>query len=72
MTKVQPINFSPELVATMKLALESAVHRVERSHRTSATTAKLAAADRENGFRGHTDLHKLTSAAADEGRVPAA
>jgi hypothetical protein len=34
MTKVPPANFSPELVTTMKSALDTAVDRIERSHRT--------------------------------------
>ena len=42
MTKVPPANFSPELVALMNSALDTAVHRIDRSHRTPATKAKMA------------------------------
>jgi len=42
MTKVPPVNLSPELVTIMKSALDAAVHRIERSHRTPATKAKMA------------------------------
>jgi hypothetical protein len=42
MTKTPPASFSPKLVAVMKAALDMAVHRIERSHRTPATKAKMA------------------------------
>jgi hypothetical protein len=42
MTKVPPASFSLELVAIMKAALDTAVHRIDRSHRTLATKAKMA------------------------------
>jgi hypothetical protein len=41
MTQVQHANFSPELVTIMKSALDAAVHRIERTHRTPATKAKM-------------------------------
>jgi hypothetical protein len=72
MTKVQPINFSPELVAIMRSALDTAVHRIDQSHRTPATTAKMAQRIVRTASEGITDLHALMSAAVDEGRVPAA
>jgi hypothetical protein len=51
MTKViPPASFSPELVSIMKAALDTAVHRIDRSHRTSATKAKDGTADCTNGF----------------------
>jgi hypothetical protein len=37
-----PADFSPELVTIMKSALDAAVHRIDRSHRTPATKAKMA------------------------------
>jgi hypothetical protein len=40
MSKVSPGYFSPELIAIMKSALDTAVHRIERSHRTPATKQK--------------------------------
>jgi hypothetical protein len=64
--------FSPELVALMKLALDTAVHQIDRSHRTPATTAKMAQRIVKTASEGVTDLGALMSAAVDEGRVPAA
>ena len=49
MTEVLPANFSPELMTIMKSALDAAVHQIERSHRTPATTAKMAE-DRQDGL----------------------
>ena len=71
MPKVSPRNFSPELVATMKSAPDTAVHRIDRSHRTLATKAKMAQRIVRTASEGNTDLHTLMSAAVDEGRVPA-
>ena len=72
MTKVQPTNFSPELMATMKSALDTAVHRIDQSYRTPATTAKMAQRIVRTASEGITDLNALMNAAVDEGRVPAA
>jgi hypothetical protein len=66
-----PAKFSPELVAIMKSALDTAVDRIDRSHRTPATKAKMAQRIVRTASGGVTDLHALTSAAVDEGRVPA-
>ena len=71
MTKIQPANFSPELVALMNSALDTEVHRIDRSHRTPATKAKMAQRIVRTASEGITDLHALMSAAVDEGRVPA-
>jgi hypothetical protein len=72
MTKVPPANFSPELVTIMKSALDAAVHRIDRLHRTPATTAKMAQRIVRTASEGVTDLNVLMCAAVDEGRVPAA
>jgi hypothetical protein len=72
MTKVPPANFSPELVALMKSALDMAVHQIDQSHRTAATKAKMAQRIVQTASEGVTDLHALMSAAVDEARVPAA
>lgn len=72
MTKVLPANFSPELVTIMKSALDTAVDRIECSHRTPATKAKMAQRIVRTASEGVTDMHVLTSVAVDEGRVPAA
>jgi hypothetical protein len=71
MTKVLPASFSPELVAIMKAALDMAVHRIDRLHRTPATKAKMAQRIVRTASQGVTDVHALMSAAVDEGQVPA-
>jgi hypothetical protein len=72
MTEVPPSNFSPALVIIMKAALDAAVHRIDRSHRTSATKAKMAQRIVRTASEGISDLHALMDAAVDEGQVPAA
>ena len=72
MTKVPPANFNPKLVTIMKSALDAAVDRIDRTHRTPATKAKMAQPIVRTASQGVTDLHVLMSAAVDEGRVPAA
>ena len=72
MTKVSPTSFTPELVAVMKAALDTAVHRIDRSHQTPATKAKMAQRIVLTASEGVTDLHVLMSVAVDEGREPAA
>jgi hypothetical protein len=73
MTKViPPANFSAELVSIMKAALDTAVHRIDQSHRTTATKAKMAQRIVRTASEGVTDLHALMSVAVDEGREPAA
>jgi hypothetical protein len=72
MPTITPANFSPELIAVMKSVLDTAVHRIEQSHRTPATKAKMAQRIVTTASEGVTDAHVLMSAAVDEGRVPAA
>ena len=72
MTRVPPTKFSLELVTLMRSALDTAVHRIDRSHRTPATKAKMAQRIVRTASEGITDLQALMSAAVDEGRVPAA
>ena len=72
MTRVSPLTFSPELVALMRSALDTAVGQIDQPHRTPATKAKMAQRIVKTASKGVTDLHALTSAAVDEGRVPAA
>jgi hypothetical protein len=64
--------FSPELVTIMKAALDTAVHRIDRSHRTPATKAKMAQRIVRSASEGVTDLLALMSVALEEGREPAA
>jgi hypothetical protein len=71
MTKVLPASFSPELVAIMKAALDAAVRRIDRSHRTPATKAKMAQRIVRLASEGVSDLHALMNAAVEEGLVPA-
>ncbi len=72
MTKVPPSHFSPELVALMKAALDTAVEQIAYSQPTPATKAKMAERIVRTASEGVTDLHELMSVAVDEGRVPAA
>ena len=72
MTKILPANFSPELVAIMKAALDTAVRRIDRSYRTPATKAKMAQRIVRTASEGVMDLHALMSVAVEEGREPAA
>jgi hypothetical protein len=69
--KPPPAKFSPELVMLMRSALNTAVDRIDQSHRTPATKAKMAQRIVRTASEGITDLQALTSAAVDEGRVPA-
>jgi hypothetical protein len=66
-----PAKFSPEMVVLMRSALDTAVDCIDRSHRTPATKAKMAERIVRTASQGVTDLQALTSAAVDEGRVPA-
>ena len=73
MTKIIPLaTFSPELVSIMKAALDAAVYRIDRSHQTPATKAKMAQRIVRTASEGITDLDALMSVAVDEGREPAA
>ena len=64
MTKViPPASFSPELVSIMKAALDTAVHRIDRSHRTPATKAKMAQRTLRTASEGVADLNALMSVA---------
>ena len=71
MHKPPPPKFSPELVMLMRSALNTAVDRIDQSHRTPATKAKMAQRIIRTASEGVTDLDALMSAAVDEGRVPA-
>jgi hypothetical protein len=72
MTDVPPASLSPELVILMRSALDTAVDQIDRLNRTPATKARMAQRIIRTASEGVTDLHSLTSAAVDEGRVPAA
>jgi hypothetical protein len=72
MDKLPPAKFSPELVILMRSALNTAVDRIDPSNRTPATKAKMAQRIIRTASEGVTDQRTLTSAAVDEGSVPAA
>ena len=72
MTNIPLASFSPELVALMRSALDMAVDRIDGSHRTPATKAKMAQRILRIASEGITDVHALMRAAVDEGLVPAA
>ena len=72
MTEVLPATFSTELVILMRSALDTAVDQIDRLNRTPATKARMAQRIVRTASEGVTDLQALTSAAVDEGHVPAA
>jgi hypothetical protein len=62
---------APDLVTTMRWALEAASDRVPVSSRTPATKAKMAQRIVRLAHEGITDAHELVAAAVAEGRDPA-
>jgi hypothetical protein len=60
------------LLSPVKAALDTTVHRIDQSHRTPATKAKMALRIVRTASEGITDFDALTSVAVDEGREPAA
>jgi hypothetical protein len=59
MHKPPPAKFSPELVILiMRSALNTAVDRIDRSHRTPATKAKMAQRIVRTASEGVTDLRR--------------
>jgi len=63
--------FAPELVNTMRWALDAASYRVPVNSRTPATKAKMAQRIVRSAHEGITDAHQLLAAAVAEGMVPA-
>jgi hypothetical protein len=63
--------FAPDLVATMRWALDAASDRVPVTSRTPATKAKMAQRIVRSAHEGITDAHQLVAAAVAEGMVPA-
>jgi hypothetical protein len=66
---VTPASFSPELLTTMRSALDVAVTRIDHSRPTPAIKARMAQRIVAMASEGVTDPHALMSAAVDEGRV---
>ena len=63
--------FPPDLVTTMRWALDAASDRVPVTSRTPATKAKMAQRIVRSAHEGITDAHQLVAAAVAEGMVPA-
>jgi hypothetical protein len=58
--------FSPELIQTMREALEEVMTRVPFEHSTSATKAYLAEYILKAAAQGQTSYSELVSSAADQ------
>lgn len=74
MTKIAPIDFKPELVLTMKSALDDAVIHIDKSSgkiTSPATKAKIASRILQSAAEGMTDAGQLKSVAIEEGLCPA-
>jgi hypothetical protein len=63
--------FAPNLVTTMRWALEAASDRVPVTSRTPATKAKMAQRIVRSAHEGVTDAQELVEAAVAEGMEPA-
>jgi hypothetical protein len=62
--------FAPDLVTTMRWALDAASDRVPVSSRTPATKAKMAQRIVRAAHEGITDARELVAAAVAEGMIP--
>ena len=71
MPKITPAAFAPSLVATMRLALDTAADQVAGPSRTPATKAKMAQRIVRSAAEGVTDAHELVAVALDEAKEPA-
>ena len=69
--KLSPSQFEPELVWTMRSALDSAVDQIHAANRTSATKAKMAQRILRAASDGITDRMTLTAIAVADGMQPA-
>jgi hypothetical protein len=69
---IEAFDEEPLPVSVGDRAYDRPVHRIDRSHRTPATKAKMAQRIVRTASEGITDLDALTSVAVDEGREPAA
>jgi hypothetical protein len=63
--------FEPDLVSTMRWALDVASDRVPVPSRTPATKAKMAQRIVRSAHEGIRDAHQLVAVAVAEGMVPA-
>ena len=71
MPQITPASFAPDLLTTMRRALDIASDRVPLTSRTPATKAKMAQRIVRSASEGITDAHQLVAAAVDEGMKPA-
>jgi hypothetical protein len=63
--------FTPDLVTTMRRALDAATDRVQLPSRTPATKAKMAQRIVLSAHEGITDPQQLVAVAVAEGMEPA-
>ena len=63
--------FEPDLLTTMRKALDVASARVPVTSRTPATKAKMAQRIVRSAHEGVRDAHQLVAVAVAEGMVPA-
>ncbi len=71
MPQITTTPFAPDVVTTMRWALDAATDRVPVTSRTPATKAKMAQRIVRSAHEGITDAHQLVAAAVAEGMVPA-
>jgi hypothetical protein len=62
--------FAPDLLSTMRRALDVASDRVPVTSRTPATKAKMAQRIIRSAQEGITDAHQLVAVAVAEGAFP--
>ena len=63
--------FAPDLISTMRRALDAASDRVPAASRTPATKAKMAQRIVRSAHEGVRDVQQLAAAAVAEGMEPA-
>jgi hypothetical protein len=71
MSKVSPAKFAPELIVTMRSALDAAADQIDDAKLTPATKAKMAERIVRTAAEGVTDAGELFAAAIEEGKQPA-
>lgn len=71
MPQITPAPFAPDLLTTMRRALEIASDHVPVRSRTPATKAKMAQCIIRSASEGITDAQQLVAAAVEEGLKPA-
>jgi len=65
--KLSPFEFEPELVSTLRSALDAAVDQIDVANRTPATKAKMAERILRAASDGVTDPLALTAVAVEDG-----